>query len=163
MNRRAAWFGTAFAAVVGACSDRQAGRHEFAPAVTEEDLAAHSGTLASDEPGGRPPSGPFAERTVAYLVDALSGTLYPQRDDLLRPLDLQIRGGGATGRRHAARLPSGAARAEGSVVVENALERSETVNVGAVGWNPANGSDWPLWHPDSPSRSVREKTSADRH
>ncbi|MDT8318994.1 MAG: M28 family metallopeptidase [Xanthomonadales bacterium] len=68
-NRRAAWIGIGLAMLVGACSDdREAVQHAFAPAITAEDLAARTGILASDEFGGRPPSGPFADRTVAYLI-----------------------------------------------------------------------------------------------
>ncbi|WP_374763212.1 M28 family metallopeptidase [Yunchengibacter salinarum] len=42
---------------------------DFKPAISADDLDRHTRTLASDAFGGRPPSGPAAEKTVQYLTD----------------------------------------------------------------------------------------------
>lgn len=43
----------------------------FAPEIRAEDLSRHSRTLASDRFGGRPPSGPDAQKGIEYLEEHL--------------------------------------------------------------------------------------------
>jgi len=68
--------GALLSGLLGACGgpepspadDADGGEHRFDVAIGAEDLDAHTRTLASDAFGGRPPSGPFADKTVDYLT-----------------------------------------------------------------------------------------------
>ncbi|GER06406.1 hypothetical protein GCM10007972_01220 [Iodidimonas muriae] len=59
-------------AALSGCSEKDdsAAQHSYSPEITVEDLADRTAILASDAFGGRPPSGPMADKTVAYLTEA---------------------------------------------------------------------------------------------
>ncbi|GAK32306.1 hypothetical protein JCM17846_10400 [Iodidimonas nitroreducens] len=67
------FIGLCLAIGLAACGQQKTDEDKsaFSPAITAEDLAAHSAVLASDDFGGRPPSGPMADKTITYLVNAL--------------------------------------------------------------------------------------------
>lgn len=64
--------GAVLATALAGCS-RPAGESTgpFSADIRAADLSAHTRTLSSDAFGGRPPSGPGADRTVAYLTGEL--------------------------------------------------------------------------------------------
>lgn len=63
-----------FLLCIAACSEKKNPndpQHDLLREITAQEIANHTRILASDEYGGRPPSGPLAEKTVTYLKNRL--------------------------------------------------------------------------------------------
>ncbi|MEX0707230.1 MAG: M28 family metallopeptidase [Woeseia sp.] len=81
--------GAILAIALAACS-QNSDTHRFEPGISAADLSEQTRILASDDFGGRPPSGPGADKTVAYLTDEFSrlGLSPAFADSYLQPVPL---------------------------------------------------------------------------